>query len=102
MCPAYPADPERTLAPVRLRYECPARRLRSVRAPVNTGMQILEVALQVPPILLPRHTVHARRGLRVQRPISRPEAIDINVMQERGEPRFPVLPCCLAHAIQPT
>jgi hypothetical protein len=57
-------------------------------------MQVLEVALQVPPVLHPRHVVHPRRGPRIQRPISRPETIDINMVQERGEPRFPVLLCC--------
>src|SRR5665213_832111 len=95
-------DTERTLAPVRLWYEHPARRLRPVCAPVDSCVQILKVALQVPPVLLPRHAVHPRCSLGLQRPVGRPQAIDIDVMQERGEPRFPVLLCCLAHAIQPT
>ena len=55
---------------------------------MDPSVQIPEVVLQIPPIVLPRHAVHPGRGPRVQRPIGRPEAIDIDVMQERGEPRL--------------
>jgi hypothetical protein len=48
-----------------------------------------------------RHAIDTRCGPRADRPIRRPETIDVNVMQERGEPHIPVLPRHPAHAIQP-
>src|ERR671919_3047995 len=69
-------------------------------APVNTGAEIAKVLFEILPVVVPRHLLHARRGLRVQRPVGRPQTIDIDVVQQRGEPHIPVLPCDSAHAIQ--
>jgi len=69
---------------------------------MNPGMQIPEVVLQILPVVAPRHAIDPRRGIRADRPIRRPQAINVDVMQERGEPRVPVLPRHLAHAIQVT
>ena len=96
------SDTERPQPPVRLRYEHPPRRSRPVRAPVNTGMKIPKVLLEIHAVVLPRHPVHPRRGLGLKRQIGRPQAIDVDVVQERGEPRFLVRPCHSAHAIQIT
>ena len=63
MCPAYPADPERPVPPVRFRDEHPASRSRPVRAPVNPSVQILEISLEVQPVFPPRDPVHPRGGL---------------------------------------
>ena len=102
MCPAYPADPERPQPPVRLRYEHPPRRPCPVRASVNTGMQIPKVLLELHALVLPRHAIHSRRGLRLKRQVRRPQTIDIDVVQKRGEPRIPVRSCHSAHTIQVT
>ena len=102
MCPAYPADPERPQPPVRLRYVHPPRRPRPVRAPVNPGMEIPEVVLEIHPVVLPRDPVHPRSGLRPKREVRRPQAIDIDVVQERGEPRFLVRCCHSAHTTKLT
>ncbi|MCA1679122.1 MAG: hypothetical protein LC777_09370 [Actinobacteria bacterium] len=85
----------------RLRYS-PARRLRSVRPALQPCVQVVETLLQLLPVGLPRHAVYPRSSLRAQRPIGRPQAIDVDVMQERGELRFPVLLCDSAHTIQRT
>ena len=45
---------------------------------------------------------HPRRGLRPKREGRRPQTFDVNVMQERGEPRFLVRLRHSAHTIQPT
>ena len=68
---------------------------------MHSGVQIPKVLLEILPVIVPRHAIHPRRGLRANRPIRRPETIDINVMQERGEPHILVLPRHLAHAVQP-
>ena len=102
MCPAYPADPKRSLPPVRLRDVHPARWPRPIRAPVNPGVEVPKVLFEVLPVVLPRHPVHSRGSARTDRPVRRLQAVDAHVVQKRGEPRVLVPPCCLAHAIQPT
>jgi hypothetical protein len=65
-------------------------------------MEIIEVDLEIPAVVQPRDLVHPGCGPWVQRPVGRPEAIDIDVVQERGEPCFLVLLRYSAHAIQLT
>src|ERR1039458_8828081 len=95
-------DPERPQPPIGLRYVHPPRRLRPVTPAMNPGMEILKVDLQLCPVVLPRHAVHPRRGLGLQRPIGRPKAIDVDMVQERGEPRFLVRCCHSAHTTKLT
>jgi len=90
-------DTERPLPPVRFRDVHPPRRSRPVCAPVNPGVQIPKVFLEILPVVLPRDPIHPRRGLRPKREVRPPEAIDVNVVQERGEPRFLVRCCHSAH-----
>jgi hypothetical protein len=69
---------------------------------MNPSVQIPEILLQMLPLRVPRQPVHPAGGPRVQRPIGRPQAVDVDVVQERGEPCFPVLLCNSAHALQRT
>ena len=64
-------------------------------------VQILEVDLQVLPVGLPPHPVHPRRGLWADRPVGRPQTIQVDVVQKRREPRSLIPSCYLAHTIQP-
>src|SRR6516225_6984566 len=68
---------------------------------MESPMQVSEVCLQVSSIVFPRHPVHSRRRLLLEAVVAHPKQIDRHVVEERGEPRLPVLSCCLAHAIQP-
>jgi hypothetical protein len=95
-------DAERPQPPVPLGDVRPPDRLRPIAPALDSLVQVPEVALQVLPVVTPRHAVDSRRGRRTQRPIGRPEAIDIDVVQERGELRVHVLLCDTAHAIQRT
>jgi len=65
-------------------------------------VQVPKIRFEVLPVVVPRHVVHPRRGLRPKHEVRRPQAIDINAMQERGEPHILVLPRQLAHATQLT
>jgi len=94
------SDTERPQPPVRLRDEHSPRRLRPVAPAMNPGMQIPKLRFEIVPVVLPRDAVHPRRGRGLQRPIGRSQAVDVNVMQERREPRFLVRSCRSAHAIQ--
>jgi len=99
MCPAYPADPERPQPPVGFRDKHPTSRPRPIRPPMDPGVQVPMVLLEIQPIVLPRDSVNPRSGARTDRPIRLPQTIDSHVMKERGEPHIPVLPRHLAHTI---
>ena len=91
----------RPLLPIRLRYIRPAGWLRSVRSsldPIGQGDQPrLKVCLVVPP----RQPVHSWRGVALEREERDSEQIDVDMMQERGEPfLFPCL-CCLPYVPAP-
>ena len=51
-------------------------------------MQTAKVCFEVFAVVLPRHAVHPRRGLGLKRPVGSPQALDVDVVQERGEPRI--------------
>jgi hypothetical protein len=87
--------------PIRLRDIRPARWACPVAARVQPPMQVAKVALQVLPVGRPRHPVHPRRRLGANRPVGRPQPVEINVMQQRGEPRFLIPYRYLPHTIQP-
>ncbi len=53
-------DAQRPLPPVRLGYVLAPAGLRPVRAPVDSRVQVLEIALQVRFVVLPRHPIHPR------------------------------------------
>ena len=61
------SDRQRPLPPIRLRDVHPAGRLGPVGSTMNTTMQIREPGLQFCLVVTPRHTVHARGGLALQR-----------------------------------
>ena len=102
MCPAYPADPERPQPPARLGMYALNERLRPVGPRDALAGADPEVLLEILPIL--RHVTPSTPGggLRPKRQVRLPEAIDVDVMQERGEPHILVLPRHRAHTDQPT
>jgi len=93
-------NPERPLPPVRLRDVRPPNRARSERAPLDAGRQVPEVALQVLPVVLQCLAVDASRGVSLQGEIRRPQTLDVvDVVQQRGEPLLPILPCYLTYSL---
>ena len=69
---------------------------------MDPRVQIPKVGFEILCVVLPRHPVHPGRGLRVQRPEGLSQAVDVDMMQKRGESRIPVLLRHSAHAIQRT
>jgi hypothetical protein len=61
-----------------------------------------EVLLQILPVGLPGHPVHPRSGLGAQCPVGHPEAVEVDMVQQRREPRVPVPSCRVAHTVQLT
>jgi hypothetical protein len=61
-------------------------------------MQVRELTLKAYFVVPPRHAVDSGRsvlGHRAERPF---QALDRDVMQQRGEPLLPVAPCSLPYA----
>ena len=49
-------------------------------------MQISEVSVKVCFVGPPRHAVHTGGGVTLERENRRPEQVDVDVVEERGEP----------------
>jgi hypothetical protein len=65
-------------------------------------MQILKVGLQILSIVVPRHPIYPRHGLRANRPICRPKPKQRDMVQQRSEPRILTLSCHFTHTAQRT
>ncbi len=84
------SDPERPQPPIGLWDPHPTNRHRPERAAVHPRVQILQIALQVLSVLVPRDPVHPGSRARAQGPIRRLQALHGHVMQQRGEPHCPI------------
>ena len=93
---------ERPLPPVRFRYVHPARGTRPVGTAADPAEQVFEVRPEILPVAGPRHLIHPRGGLRADRRVGRPQAGEVDVVQQRREPRILILPCSSAHTVQRT
>ncbi len=56
-------------------------------------MQILDPEFEVRLVILPRHTIDAGGGFALKRVERRPERVDIDMVEERGELFLLPLPC---------
>jgi len=68
--------------------------------PGGSLVEVLEVGLEVRLVVLPCHPVHARSGLALEREERRPECVDVEMVEKRGEPLFLPVPCSLPYAAQ--
>src|SRR6266851_670531 len=94
---------ERSLPPVGLRDKHPTHRLRSVRSSLQPFEKILEIFLQLLPVVPPRLPVHARRSFLLQSAVGPAQRIQVvDVVQERREPQLLILSCCLTYPLQRT
>ena len=92
---------ERPEPPIGLWDVHPPNRLRAVRPPLQPGGQVLEVGLQVLPVVPPRLAVHPWCRLPLETEVGRPEPGRIvDMVQERREPLLPVPSCCVAYPLQ--
>src|SRR5713101_7535746 len=94
---------ERSLPPVGLRDKHPTHRLRSVRSSLQPFEKILEIFLQLLPVVPPRLSVHARRSFLLQSEVGHAQRIQVvDVVQERRESQLLILSCCLTYPLQRT
>ena len=100
MCPAYPADPERPQPPARLRDEHPPRRPRPGSS--RDGPEYASPGGWPPAPARNPPTSRRPPPVRPSAEARDTQALDIDMVQERGEPRILVRCCHSAHTIQPT
>ena len=94
-------DRQRALPSVRLGYVDPSGRLRPIRSPMDPSMQVLEIALEVCLVVLPRHAIHARSRIPLER-VERLSQASRRLMWCRSAVNCLLLPlpCCLPYALQ--
>jgi hypothetical protein len=78
-------DRERALSAIRLGDVDPPARQCPIRSPLDPCVQVLEIALKVCLVVLPRQPIHARCSIRPKFEERLFEQIDIDVVEERGE-----------------
>src|SRR3984893_5703084 len=93
-------DRQRPLFSIRLVYVGPAGWLRPIGSSLDPSMQILDPEFEVRLVVLPRHTIHAGGGFALKRVERRPERIDTDMVEERGELLLLPLPCGSPYAAQ--
>ena len=64
---------------------------------MDSLVEVLQPLLHALPILLPRHTVHSRRSLPLQRVIAVPEQVGRHMVQQRGELLLLIPAGCFPH-----
>ncbi len=93
-------DRERALAAIRFRNIPPPRWLRPVCSSMYPLVQILDPAIKIGLVGLPRQPIDARGGIALEREKRRSEHRCADVVEERGEPLLLVSPCDLWYALQ--
>ena len=68
---------------------------------MDAPLQVGEPFLQAVSICLPRHPIHSRRRLPFQVVVAAPEQVEIDMMQQGGEPYLLVPFGCLTYTVQP-
>ena len=67
------------------------RQLELIGSPVDPSMQVLDPGFEVRLVVMPRYAIHAGGGFALKRVKRRPERVDIDVVEERGELTWPSL-----------
>jgi hypothetical protein len=77
------------------------RPLPLVAPAMDPGVEVPNVRFEIPSKILPRHLAHPGAALGLKRPVGRPQAVEVDVVQERREPRILVPSQRSVHAIKP-
>ena len=75
-------------------------RLRSVRAALDSPLQIIDPPLDIHAVLSPSHSINARRGMFLQVEEARFEQFGRDMVQQIVEPHRPITSCRLSYAQQ--
>jgi hypothetical protein len=67
---------------------------------MNPGVKIGELALEILAIFLPCHAVDTGRRIPLQPRVGAVKKLDIDMVEERGEPFLPIQPCSCPYTVQ--
>jgi hypothetical protein len=81
-------DCQRPSSAIRLRYVGPTRWMRPIRSPVDSSVEILEIPLEVPLLVLPGHSVDSSGSFAFERVECRTERVDVDMVEKRSERSF--------------
>src|SRR5208282_3975955 len=70
-------------------------------SPVDAPVQVLEFLLKPLPVLHPRHSIHSGGRLALQPEVGLSQQIDVDVVEQRGEPLLLVQPGGCPYTLQP-
>src|SRR5207253_2249024 len=91
---------ERALLTISLRYVMSPRRQSPICSPMDPGVQVLDLAIEVCLVVLPCQPIHTRCGISLEGEECHPEEFNADMVEERGEPFLLPLPCDLPYALQ--
>src|SRR5260370_42326182 len=74
--------------------------LRAIRSAVDLSMEVVEIPPEVRLVVLPCYPVDTGGGFAFERVERRPERVDVDMVEKRGEPLLLPLPCGLPYAVQ--
>src|SRR5438132_7875764 len=84
----------------RLRDMPTSGRLRPIPSPMNPSVQVLDPAIEVRLVVLTSQPINSGRRISLESKECRPEHRNTEMVEERGEPLLPSLPCDLSYAFQ--
>src|SRR5205814_412655 len=84
---------ERALLTISLRYVMSPRRQSPICSPMDPGVQVLDLAIEVCLVVLHCQPIHTRCGISLEGEECHPEECNADVLEERGEPFLLPLPC---------
>src|SRR5712671_1918379 len=100
-------DAQRPLPSIRFRNvpppqacPCEGRGQCAVTPPVDTPVQVPEFLLKPRPVLLPRRPIHSGGRLSLQPEVGLPQQIDVDMVEQRGEPLLLVQFCRCPYTVQ--
>src|SRR5437016_11579202 len=91
---------ERALLTISLRYVMSPRRQSPICSPMDPGVQVLDLAIEVCLVVLPCQPIHTRCGISLEGEQCHSQEFDADMVEERGEPFLLPLPCDLPYALQ--
>ena len=65
----------------------------TIHSPLDPSVEDLEIAPEVCLVVLPCHAVDTGGGFAFERVERRPERVDVDMVEKRGEPLLLPLPC---------
>src|SRR5437879_12218536 len=91
---------DRALLTISLRYVMSPRRQSPICSPMDPGVQVLDLAIEVCLVVLPCQPIHTRCGISLEGEECHPETFNADMVEERVEPFLHPVPCELPYSLR--